>query len=458
MGKRKNKCGVCGEEGHNARTCPIKKAQEGKELTPDEARKVLKKIDEVKEEMQEQQNVELYGEDYVKTNHYDLNRDMAFLLMSEPFFGVISRYVTKVCDKNIPTAGVRVTGNGKFELRYNPTMFANLTKEQKLDILKHEFYHLALGHVTDRNPDPKGGVSKPWNHATDLAINSHLKNLPDWTLMPGQPGPYENYPKEQASEWYYNTIMKDIKDGKMGGGEGGEGLPDGDDDHSGWADGEGGAGEQISDETRELAKQRLQEYTKRAASESLQNGWGTVSSDMKDAIVERITVYVDWENYLRYFVRCSQRATKKNTKRRINKRMPYIQPGRKVTRTSKILVAVDESGSVGDALLGKFFGALNGLSDMATFTVLPFDTECGEPWEWKKGQDAPTFRTKCGGTCFDAPTRYANEHPEYDGLVILTDLGAPKPEPCNVQRMWLTDEANANNPYFETDEIMIVLR
>jgi len=42
-----------------------------------------------------------------------------------------------------------------------------------------------------------------------------------------------------------------------------------------------------------------------------------------------------------------------------------------------------------------------------------------------------------------------------DGLIILTDMEAPKPGRCKAQRLWLTDDRGARNPYFQTNERVI---
>ena len=55
----------------------------------------------------------------------------------------------------------------------------------------------------------------------------------------------------------------------------------------------------------------------------------------------------------------------------------------------------------------------------------------------------------CGGTCFDAPTKYVNDTKgKYDAMIVLTDMMAPKPKRCKVPRLWMTDERNGQRPYF----------
>lgn len=126
--------------------------------------------------------------------------------------------------------------------------------------------------------------------------------------------------------------------------------------------------------------------------------------------------------------------------KRINRKYPYIHSGRKRGRSAKLLIAIDMSGSVSDRCLELFFGELENLAKQTTFIVAPFDTEVSESdmFEWKKGRRIQAERTRCGGTDFEAPTRYMNEHhADYDGLLILTDGYAPQPSSCKKRRGWI---------------------
>ena len=75
---------------------------------------------------------------------------------------------------------------------------------------------------------------------------------------------------------------------------------------------------------------------------------------------------------------------------------------------------------------------------------------------WKRGEKRRKERVLCGGTCFDAPTRYVNEN-SFDGHIVLTDMMAPKPISSNCQRMWMTTKAHADRPYFQTNERVIAI-
>ena len=397
-------------------------------------------------------------------NIFDLDMHTFRLLQQEPFFAALSRRIHKYPTTRIPTAGVTINKDtAQFEMVYNPNFFAGLSENHRLGVLMHEFYHIIFEHVTGRLPAE--GLSMLWNIATDLAINSHLKGkLPEGCCMP-EVGQFADYPLGKAAEWYYSKLQQDENfngkkpdkgegegeegDGEEGGGQGsGQGQFD---SHEGWGE--------ASEEVRGMAKERLRQAVEGAAKEAQQRGgWGTVSSDMRQRIMDMITPKVDWRKVLRYFIKTSQRANKTSTVRRLNKRYPYIHAGRKVRRQARIAISIDQSGSVGDNMLAAFFSELSSLAKLAEFTVIPFDTEVAKDkvFVWKKGQSKVWERVLCGGTCFDAPTRYVNEE-RFDGHIILTDMCAPKPVPSKCQRMWMTDKDNAKNQYFQTNERVIAI-
>ena len=419
---------------------------------------------------------------------FNLNDHCFRLMQAQPFFAALSRRIQKEASTAIPTAGVRVNDDGYFEMIYNPDFFAGLSDEQRTGVLIHEFYHLVFEHVTGRLPDELAGAMhgkatpeqqkkfKLWNIAADLSINYHIgaDNLPEKCCIPGGPM-FEDMPGDMTAEWYYDKLIQKVEeqgdDGESGDGESGDGSggsggsgdpgqfdPDAAgqfDSHDDWNQGQAN---EASSEALDIAKERLKEAVKDAAQEAATKGWGTVSASCRKDILERITSKVDWRKVMRYFVKTSQRASKRSTPKRLNRRYAYVHPGRKVNRTANIAVSIDQSGSVSDSMLAAFYGELNKLADIATFTVVPFDTQVAESkvFEWKKGQTHPQKRYMYGGTCFNAPTEYVNKG-KFDGHIILTDMEAPKPKASKCQRMWMTTTRCAQRPYFQTNERIVAI-
>jgi predicted metal-dependent peptidase len=395
--------------------------------------------------------------------------------MDEPFFAAVSRRIDKRASYAIPTAGVMINPDtAQFEMLYNPDFFEGLTELQRADVLKHEFYHVTFLHVTDRMPE---GVSvRKWNIAADLAINSHLYNLPEGGCVPGE-GPFIELPRGMSAEWYLANlpkVKKDKKEGEISDGDGeysqsegeesqdsetgmqdGEfedGLPDTLDDHSGWG--------KCSQEVKDMAKERLKDIIRKAGEECSRNSnWGSVSASTRKKIMKVLDSKVDWRKVLRYFVKTSQKANRSSSIKRINRRYAYVHPGKKSNRVAKVAISIDQSGSVDDGMLAKFFAELNKLAEIAEFTVIPFDTRVDESlvWTWKKGQKIEKERVMSGGTCFDAPTDYVNSHGGFDGHIILTDMCAPKPKPSKVQRMWMTTPEHAQRQHFDTREKVVTI-
>ena len=357
------------------------------------------------------------------TKPFNLNMHTARLLMREPFFAALSRRIDKTASTSIPTAGVRVNPHtAQFELLYNPEFMGALKDEHQLGVLMHEFYHIIFEHVTGRKP--ADGLKRIDNIAMDLAING----LPEMAgklpceadpgppmaggepmkgVFPGE-GPFAHLPANKTYEWYLEALKEMAENQEQSEGEGqGEPGGQGDGDPFGGADSfddhdQFGEGDST---TQEIAKERLKEAVKQAAEEAEKaRNWGSVSSRMRQDIMDRVATKVDWRKVLRYFVKTSQRADKRSTPRRLNKRFPKIHPGKRVRRQAKIAISIDQSGSVDDRMLAAFFSELNKLAEIAEFTVIPFDTEVAtdKVYTWKKGQTKATERVLTGGTCFNA--------------------------------------------------------
>ena len=396
---------------------------------------------------------------------FNLNMHVHRLLQDEPFFASLSRRINKQSSRAIPTAGVTVNKDTlQFEMLYNPDFLGGLPEKQVKGVLIHEFYHLVFEHVTSRKPE--GVPFLLWNIAADLSINCLIgkDNLPENCCYPGVDR-FEKYPEGKTAEFYLEMMKDDEQFQGEGQGKGGEGDGEGNqqgggsgsdsgqfDSHEGWGD--------ISPEERQIAQERIKDFIKKSADETnaQSRGWGTVSNQVRNEIMERLKTRVNWKKVLRAFIGNAQRADKTSSIKRINRRFPYIHAGRKTNRMANIAISIDQSGSVSDAELNAFFNELNKLADLATFTVIPFDSKVAEDkvYVWKKGEKRKWERVLYGGTDFDAPTAYVNKR-NFDGHIVLTDLYAPKPKASRCRRMWMASKYNVDHAYFKTNERIIAI-
>ncbi len=430
------------------------------------------------------------------TKRFRLDHHLLNLLWDEPFFSTVLRSVSKIKTTSIPTAGVTVI-NEDLKLYWNPGFFAGLTNPEVKGVLKHECWHLIFNHVGDRRKDPH----LMWNYATDWAINCMIpeNELPSEGLRPGRefneltaehtsrmtPEQISNYeklssfqanlPPGKSAEWYFEQLMdnKDIREAieegnKVGGKSLAEAMANGDvkvdengdlvdsdgnpvnvipgaiDDHEGWG--------KLSDEQKQIIKGKVKNILEDAVKEAdkKSGGWGSIGAETRAAIRQLISNEIPWQAVLKQFCGMSRRANRHSNVRRLNRKYPGIHPGIQKGYTSSIAVYVDQSGSVSETELELLFGELRSLARNTTFTVYHFDTEVDETseTEWRKGNTPPTHRTRCGGTCFEAPTKHANQNSHrFDGYLILTDGGAGDPGPSKLKRGWVLTPGQ--NLYFK---------
>ncbi len=421
---------------------------------------------------------ERYSATEAEAAKFDLEPHLVRLMWDEPFYSKVLRGITKTKTESIPTAGVSVR-EGKVQFFWNPRFCASIIKDGGSDKVKglaiHECLHLVFDHCVGRKKDPH----IIWNYATDCAINSLIPRafLPDGGIVPGEaftdltPEQMEkmgaervakyqrmsdfiaNLPTGLASEEYFALFMrnKEIKEdleeqekggqGQPGDGEGGPGMPGPLDDHDGWGE--------LSDEDRELMSGKVKQAIKEAAQECDKTGqWGSIGAETRQTIREMICKDIPWQSLVKQFVGFSRRASRRTTWTKVNKKLPMLAPAGRKTYTANIAVYIDQSGSVSNGELELLFGCLRDLAKRTEFTTFHFDTEVDKDSEtvWRGGRTPEAHRTRCGGTCFDAPTTHVNKNKaKFDGAIILTDGYAPQPKASRVRRAWIiTTEGDQN--------------
>lgn len=422
----------------------------GESFPPEEA-EILKKILETKkEEVDEFQDISFLAPIFLE------------LFRLEPFLGAISMSITKIADRKQPTAyiGARPNGNGQeIIMGFNPEFMFKLTKEQQFGVIKHEIYHMVFQHIFSRAVFDKQ-YSTMWNWATDLAINSIIgkENLPDMCLLPGHnpidpktgkpvDGVYAEYiktaPNKQASDLYFEQLKKIYQEQEDGEGSityalgAGMGTMD---DHEMW--------DQLPEDVQEQLRDKAREMMGNAAMEAQRsNNWGSVSHEIQEVINRLLSRDVDWRSILRNFIGRTRTTERNSTIRRVNKKLPYIQPGVKRPTRANFACFIDQSGSMCDDDIALMFSELESLAALTSIDVFHFDTEIDlkSKTVWKKGAATPKpHRTRCGGTDFNAVADYCNDKANrgnYSGVIILTDGYAPTMKAVNNTKiLWVITE------------------
>lgn len=342
--------------------------------------------------------------------------------------------------------------DGTMQLMWSPVFLSTLKTEQIFGLLKHECYHLIFKHVTLRKQTPHIN----WNIATDCAINSiiPIKELPEGGIIPGEvqklniregvilseeqkqyQTKFQDFiaslPKGKSSEWYMEKINEDTDASEAIEELFGKEIVISMDEHD---------NSDLSAAEKIIADEKLKDVLKKAKEIAKTRGWGSVSYSARSEVESITSNKFDWERALKYFCGTKQRNNYFKTQRKINRKYPYIHPGRKSKKTSLLAVYIDQSGSVGGDSLSKFGSALERLSKTHTFVYYYFDAavDDGSRTTWKKGKKSEFGRSLSGGTDFDAVENHFRDISHlYDGCIIMTDGYASKPKRCKSKRCWV---------------------
>lgn len=161
------------------------------------------------------------------------------------------------------------------------------------------------------------------------------------------------------------------------------------------------------------------------------NNWGSLAGSLVGQIIASTKVKIDYRKVMQSF-RAEVLSSKRHlTRMRPNRRSGFENFGSVYSLTSRLLVAVDVSGSTTDEMVSNFFGIINkffkyGIEEI---DVIQFDAEIkGEPMTLKKAKRGSIGITGRGGTCFQPVIDYCSQKKHYyQGLIILTDGYASEP-------------------------------
>jgi predicted metal-dependent peptidase len=376
----------------------------------------------------------------VDPHEYTIDKTLLELMQSEPFFGGMSINIPKVPDWKVDTAYVCADKQGNIKLGYNPDFMRGLTAKQKEGVIIHELFHVTFMHIAERSVADRK-LSRLWNIATDLAINSIIggDKLPEFCLLPGRAPKSDDaklaaliksFPKLESADWYMARLQEYAEEnGKQNeegeytlevGNENGETL----DSHGGWGD--------VPDELRDVLREQVRELVEKGAKVAQQRAsWGSIPSEIAGQIEALLKHELDWKAILRMFLGRARSMDRQSTMKRLNKRLPYMMPGAKRTTIANVLWAIDQSGSVGDEDVQRGLAEAFACSKEASIDIVNFDTEIDMSSfaTVKNGQNFKWKRTRNGGTDFDCVQRFLNNpknRGKYSAVIMFTDGYAPK--------------------------------
>lgn len=368
---------------------------------------------------------------------------MNWLMINEEYWASYLSEFNRIITREVPTAAVSYA-TGALQMLINPDYISwdkLETMRMKAGVLVHEMLHPAMGHLTE---DPVLGDLG--NICFDLSVNSNM--------APGMRADFHLHPRyfvvngkplEGGRGWKFywdklvdTNILEVAK---------GAGLIDA----AGASDGENifvrGKSKAWGDEPGSVIEHASKEALRAAAAKV---GNTNIPSVVKKMLELKFTPPTPpWDKFLASSCRS---ALNKGGRRTLAKRGRRTRrpPGQERVGGSKVLYAIDTSGSMTDedCLMGVAVMKQLVVKDNVTVLCQQFDvTLQGELVEVDKFERLPTTFYGRGGTRFDAVISLANKL-KVDLLVITTDGHAPDPRPPNCPTIWvITPGGNSNKPF-----------
>ena len=333
------------------------------------------------------------------------------------------------------------TGKGRIE--YNPTAIDALQDNQLKDLLKVEMIRILLQHPYARQPFglPQGQYYE-W----------YANRLND--MVQGQQSQSQGEEQSQDQNQGGGQGQKQETDSTEKSAESATSGTDGED--SGENDKMGGK----SKGTDYTSLWEEDQFQARLITDLVQSStqWGSLPGDMVELIKKAAEGKIDYRGALRTFRSSILSQKRRLTRMRPSRRFGFEQMGSHYDFTTRLLIAIDTSGSVDSDILGRYFRIITtffkyGIQEI---DVLMFDHEVqGMPIKLDEAKkNKQEFKVKGrGGTDFQAPVDYVKENPNYDGLIIITDGYAPTPEVppfLRTKLLWVIDNEQSYKLRYES--------
>ena len=170
--------------------------------------------------------------------------------------------------------------------------------------------------------------------------------------------------------------------------------------------------------------------------------WGSIAGKLREQILATLKPKLDYRTVLRQFRTSILSLNRELTRMKPSRRYEFLYMGSRRQFTTRLLIAVDVSGSMGSDDLQRGFSTINRFFNygIEQIDVIQFDTEIkGQPLLLKKARHHVQISGR-GGTDFTPVIDYIDRHGDYDGLIIFTDGYAPvPPRPKNrrTRILWL---------------------
>lgn len=359
-----------------------------------------------------------------------------------------------VCPSSHITCAVR---SGKGRIEYNPSLLEQCAFDTVEELFRAEVIRILLKHPYERQP-----VGCPLDVIT-MASNCVLTSSYRFRhIKLDEPSSF-SLESGQYFEWYALHIATSRSaDGDSGNARTASEDSSSSDDNGSDTDDESTSSQRQAEIVSSLADQSAlwdedesQQYLVNEIINST-TFWGSLRGDIVEEIIASTQARIDYRKILQGFRSSVLSSRRSLTRMRPNRRTDFQNMGSVYRFSTRVLVAVDVSGSVSSASLSHFYGIVNRFFRYGVERVdtVQFDAEMHDVVSLRKASKTVSVCGR-GGTDFQPLFDYVN-HETYDGLVILTDGFAPRPslpDSFHTKVLWVCDTPEsyeANHQWMET--------
>ena len=312
--------------------------------------------------------------------------------------------------------------SGRKRIEYNPDIVNEMSDEALEEALRAEALRILLKHPYERRPE--GCSQKAMGLGSNLVIGDNyahqrfkIETPKEYGLKGGM-----NY------EWYARQVEEQQEGSGKGKSDEGEG-PGNDKAEYGGGDNDGdekGSGEKYRDLAELWEEDDMTAQLINGIIESTKS-WGSLSGQFAEMLNASLKAKINWRNIFAGFRASIISSKRKLTRMRPNRRTGFDNMGSIRRFDTKMLVAVDVSGSISTKSLKYFYGVINSAFRYGFESIDVIQFDCGiKAVHSLKNVVKDVAIVGRGGTSFQEPVDYAHEN-GYDGLIMLTDGYAPPP-------------------------------
>ena len=313
---------------------------------------------------------------------------------------------------------------GKMRIEYNPGIIADWTDGAVEERLRAEVIRILLGHPYQRQPYK--ARKEVLGLASDVTLVCHYRRIKTIELPPDL-----RFDRGLCFEEYY-SVAEEYLDRDRPPVAGGEEEDRGEEKEVSGEVSRLAALSGMSAEASELWEEDelAAEPVREAVRTAVRTGqWGSLAGDLRTEIEASAVVRLDYRTALYGFSVSVISLKRRLTRMRPNRRYGFRYMGGRHELAARLLVAVDVSGSVRDGEVSQALSVVNRFFryGVETVDVALFDAALrGSPLS--VGKAVKTLRIEGrGGTDFQPPVDFFLKS-RYDGLVVITDGRAPRPD------------------------------